>query len=421
MSVKLTDAQLVMMSAAAQRKDRCLSAPATIKGAALSKVGVKLAKLGLAREIEAKPGAPIWRRDDAGQGYALKLTAAGLKAIAVDEGSRDAIEPSEAPQPQAKNVASPDEGGHPARVSVPRDGSKLALVIEHLQRADGATIVDLTDATGWLPHTTRAALTGLRKRGYAVIRERTRRWRFSLPDLGRPCLPGRSYRTAARRDGRPRARAEGDASGVVGMTRTRANSGRAAKRPMAPTPGASLPLDASLLSIIANLEGLDLNGLRRQWRAHLGGEAPAHLSRWLLMKVLAYRLQSDAFGDLDKSIRRILRSGREDGVGAPFDRRAPQTREGLGLKAGALLVREWNGRLERVMILEEGFAWNGQTFGSLSQIAKAMTGTTWNGHRFFGLRQGKTPAADAGADRRRSRNRTAVCRANGAPAGDASP
>ena len=205
------------------------------------------------------------------------------------------------------------------------------------------------------------------------------------------------------------------------MTRARANSGQAAKRPVAATPGASLPLDASVLSIVANLEGLDLNGLRRQWRAHLGGEAPAHLPRWLLMKVLAYRLQSDAFGDLDKSIRRILRSGKEDGVGAPFDRRAPQTRDGVGLKVGALLVREWNGKLERVMILEEGFAWNGQTFGSLSQIAKAMTGTNWNGHRFFGLRQGKTSAADVGADRRKSRNRTAVCRANGASAGDASP
>jgi hypothetical protein len=205
------------------------------------------------------------------------------------------------------------------------------------------------------------------------------------------------------------------------MTSARANSGQAAKRQMAATPGASLPLDASVLSIVANFEGLDLNGLRRQWRAHLDGEAPAHLPRWLLMRVLAYRLQSDAFGDFDKSIRRILRSGKEDGVGAPFDRRAPQTREGLGLKAGALLVREWNDKLERVMILEKGFAWNGQTFGSLSQIAKAMTGTTWNGHRFFGLRQGKTPAADVGRDRRKSRNGTAVCRANGALAGDASP
>jgi Protein of unknown function (DUF3489) len=172
MSVKLTGAQLVMMSGAAQRKDRCLSAPSTVRGAALGKVSAKLAKLGLAREIEAKPGAPIWRRDDAGQGYALKLTAAGLKAIAVDEGPQDTIEPNETLQTEAKNVAGRDEGGHPVRVSVPRDGSKLALVIEHLQRADGATVIDLTQATGWLPHTTRAALTGLRKRGYAVIRER---------------------------------------------------------------------------------------------------------------------------------------------------------------------------------------------------------------------------------------------------------
>jgi hypothetical protein len=91
------------------------------------------------------------------------------------------------------------------------------------------------------------------------------------------------------------------------------------------------------------------------------------------------------------------------------------------LRVGALLVREWNRRLERVMILQEGFAWNGQKFGSLSQIAKAMTGTTWNGHRFFGLRQGKPPQADVGTDRRKSRNRTAACRANGALAGDPSP
>jgi Protein of unknown function (DUF2924) len=204
------------------------------------------------------------------------------------------------------------------------------------------------------------------------------------------------------------------------MTRTR--SGRAAKRPVAAAPGASSPLDASILSIVANLEGLDLNGLRRQWRDHLGGgEPPAHLPRWLLIRVVAYRLQSDAFGDLDRSIRRILRSGKDDRVGAPFDRRAPQTRDGVDLKVGALLVREWKGKLERVMILEEGFAWNGRTFGSLSQIAKAMTGTTWNGHRFFGLRQGKTPAADVGADRRKTKNRTAVCRANAGSAGDSPP
>ena len=90
---------------------------------------------------------------------------------------------------------------------------------------------------------------------------------------------------------------------------------------LAATPGASLPLDASVLSIVANLEGLDLNGLRRQWRAHLGGEPPAHLPRWLLMRVLAYRLQADTFGGLDKSIQRTLRSDKDRGAAMPFDRR----------------------------------------------------------------------------------------------------
>ncbi len=184
---------------------------------------------------------------------------------------------------------------------------------------------------------------------------------------------------------------------------------------MAETSGASLPRNVSVLSIVADLEGRDLDGLRRQWRAHLGGEAPA---RWLLMRVLAYRLQSDAFGDLDKTIRRNLRSEKDDGAGVPFDRRPPQTRQGVALKAGALLVREWKGRLERVMILEEGFAWNGQTFGSRSQIAKAMTGTNWNGHRFFGLRQGKVDAAGHGRDRRKGEASAGARTARGASLGN---
>ncbi len=75
------------------------------------------------------------------------------------------------------------------------------------------------------------------------------------------------------------------------MGRTEAKSGQAAKRPMAATSEASLPRSVSVLSIVADLEGPDLDGLRRQWRAHLGGEAPAHLPRWLLMRVLTYRLQ----------------------------------------------------------------------------------------------------------------------------------
>ena len=185
-------------------------------------------------------------------------------------------------------------------------------------------------------------------------------------------------------------------------------SSRSGKPSAILTPEALPCTDAPLAKVLAGLEGLEFEGLRRQWRNHLGGEPPAHLPRWLLARMLGHRLQTAAFGDLDKAVRRLIRD-EADGEGgrstAPFDRRDPRTREGTGLKAGALLVREWEGKLERVMVLEEGFAWRGNSFNSLSQIAKAMTGTNWNGHRFFGLRQGETPRAvskNQSAQRRRA-------------------
>jgi Protein of unknown function (DUF3489) len=110
-----------------------------------------------------------------------------VKAIAVNAVSQDKIEPHEEPQPEPKNDVSPDEGGHLARVASPRDGSRLALVIEHLKRADGATIIDLSHVTGRLPHTTRAALTWAAQTRVCRDPRTGRRWRFSLPDLGRPC------------------------------------------------------------------------------------------------------------------------------------------------------------------------------------------------------------------------------------------
>ena len=112
-----------------------------------------------------------------------------MKAIAVDEGPQDAIEPGEAsPQllPEAKNGVSLDDVGRHAPTAAPRDGSKLALIIELLERANGASIVDLTQATGWLAHTTRAAITGLRKRGYAVTRERSDAGEFVYRISGAP-------------------------------------------------------------------------------------------------------------------------------------------------------------------------------------------------------------------------------------------
>src|SRR5260370_30561731 len=158
---------------------------------------------------------------------------------------------------------------------------------------------------------------------------------------------------------------------------------------------------AWLNEMIAGFVDLDVNGLRLQWRNHLGGTPPAHLPRWLLLKILAYRNQAAALGGLDKETLRVIRQPKGQTLdshgGSILAARSPATRDGINLRAGAVLARKWNGTLERVMVLEKGFAWNGETYSSLSQIAKAMTGTSWNGHRFFGLRTAKSDRySDAG-------------------------
>src|SRR5260370_37926905 len=120
------------------------------------------------------------------------------------------------------------------------------------------------------------------------------------------------------------------------MTRTNPKSEGAARRSAAAS-GVSLPLDASVAAIVADLEGHDFTGLCRQWRNHLGGEAPSHLPRWLLLRVLAHRLQTAAFGDIDKSVRRIIRGGGDPGACAPFHRPLPPTGGGGRAEAGAVL------------------------------------------------------------------------------------
>jgi hypothetical protein len=167
----------------------------------------------------------------------------------------------------------------------------------------------------------------------------------------------------------------------------------------------------SLEDLIAGLVDLDVKGLRLQWRNHLGGTPPTHLPRWLLLRVLAYRIQAAALGGLDKETLRVIRQPKgqtfNSPEGRPFEARIPATREGATLRSGALLAREWNGKLERVMVLEKGFVWNGKSYGSLSQIAKAMTGTNWNGHRFFGLRTSRSGLSAAAGRRERSNDANA--------------
>jgi len=168
-----------------------------------------------------------------------------------------------------------------------------------------------------------------------------------------------------------------------------------AKRGKPPPIGAlptSAPISASgqrdIAVLVAELPDLDPAQLCLRWRNHLGGTAPSHLPRWLIARVLAYRLQSAAHGDLDRATLRKLRPSGIGPEGAePFTAREPTTRDGASLKPGGLLVREWKGQMQHVMVLDDGFAWNGVTYTSLSQVAKAITGTNWNGHRFFGLRR----------------------------------
>jgi len=154
------------------------------------------------------------------------------------------------------------------------------------------------------------------------------------------------------------------------------------------------PREAALLKeAVANLATLDLAGLRLQWRNVFGGSAPNRLPKPLLARILAYRLQSDAFGDLPDSVRRTL-----DGFGARDSGGEGRPRSTLRrIKPGSILVREWDGRLHRVMALEEGFAWDGKTYRSLSKVARAITGGHWNGPRFFGLTGSKAMARAAAA------------------------
>jgi hypothetical protein len=114
-----------------------------------------------------------------------------------------------------------------------------------------------------------------------------------------------------------------------------------------------------------------------------------------MAKLLAYRLQTQQHGDLSPATLRLVRGrgGPKASGPKPFQTRSAALRQGGALRPGSILMREWQGRLEQIKVLESGFAWQGRTYGSLSAVAKAITGTSWNGHRFFGLAQKAHPSA----------------------------
>ena len=148
--------------------------------------------------------------------------------------------------------------------------------------------------------------------------------------------------------------------------------------------GPALPDHKTLDAEIARLRDLGVGELRSRWHTVVGRRPLPSVPRHLLFRVLAYRLQADHLGELDGESQRLL-----DDSGSPEN--AGQRAVTLGqrsaeLRPGTVLAREWNGQMQRVAVLADGFAWNGRTFPSLSGVALAITGTRWNGPKFFGLR-----------------------------------
>ena len=129
----------------------------------------------------------------------------------------------------------------------------------------------------------------------------------------------------------------------------------------------------SLDDEVGALERLDLFEMRALWAERFGA-APRFQSVELFRLMLAWRMQAAVLGGLDPGTRKALR------------RSGPIVAEGQELGTGATIRRQWQGEEVVVQVRDEGFAWNGRTFRSLSAVATAITGSRWNGPKFFGLR-----------------------------------
>jgi hypothetical protein len=150
---------------------------------------------------------------------------------------------------------------------------------------------------------------------------------------------------------------------------------------------------ATCREALARLSELGLGELRQQWRALYKTDPSPHLSRELLLRAVAYRMQEMALGGLrperHRQLRQFARQLKEGGEG----RICPRTE----LKPGTRLVREWRGRTCEVLVLDDGFSWQGTRYRSLSALARTITGTAWSGPLFFGLKPSR-PAARRAAE-----------------------
>ena len=170
---KLSDTQLVILSAAAQREDRnVLPLPGSLRGGAAAKVVGALLSRGLiaekATDSQTKADAAlnrIWRNDEDGRAILLHITDAGLAAIGVepDDGDNAPMGADAASSTEASQDA-PAETDPAPKARTPRTGTKQATLIAMLRAPDGATIEEIMAATGWQSHTVRGAMAGALKK-----------------------------------------------------------------------------------------------------------------------------------------------------------------------------------------------------------------------------------------------------------------
>lgn len=130
-----------------------------------------------------------------------------------------------------------------------------------------------------------------------------------------------------------------------------------------------------LQEALTEVGSLDYAGLKARYQEILRRPPPPRLSLDLLRRALAYQLQADWFGGLSPKVEKLLQSSC-----------SPRTLNGhRKLEPGSQLVREWQGEMHVVDVIESGYRWNGERYTSLSAVAREITGTRWSGPRFFGL------------------------------------
>jgi len=145
-------------------------------------------------------------------------------------------------------------------------------------------------------------------------------------------------------------------------------------------------VDQSVEQPIASLDGLRIVKLREFWLRRFQSTPPPIQSADILRRLIAWKIQVEAFGDLDPQTKRQLQSvAQAVAKGRPIT--APPVSR---LQPGTILVREWRGIERRVLVLDNGFEHEGKRYATLSKVACAITGTHWSGPRFFGLTNSST-------------------------------